>query len=587
MKASFLILEWYTANGRERARAIEQHICGPFACISNSTHSIVLSRQSRPYNAAADTMLLLGHVFGNANVPSEGCVATRLRALTNNVWGRYTAFARSDDSAYVMVDPSGAGRAYLVQDDELAMVADHLDPALMSRAGFAIDVDVSALTGCLLDPGTMVMAPLLRGVTAMVPGRAYSLGRDGDTIEIWSPVSLAFNDSRDAGAVAAYRLRAAVDHAVSTMVGTKRPLIELSGGLDSSILAGTMTALGIRASAVTVTAIGGDVDELRYAEATAKHARMPLHRGRTATYPKYATFMEAEQVAHPFIFGVDDAFADIIRATAGDGIDRIVTGQGGDAVFFQPATPLTTIDRYRACGWRSGWSALLDDARRTRSSVWHHIGPVVSDLVRGTPALQDELAGGLLTADALAHRKRFEHPWCANARHLPPGRQLQMLMLANCSIFHSAQPIDLGRPQLHPLLSQPVIESVLAIPTWQLASGPLDRGLARRAFADRLHHDITARRSKGEAAAYYSRAAVANLPYLRERLLDGALAKSGIIDRCVMEQALTAEYLFYSLDYRALILHAACEAWLSAWTQAPVRASCDPLAAEDRPTSWV
>lgn len=138
-------------------------------------------------------------------------------------------------------------------------------------------------------------------------------------------------------------------------------------------------------------------------------------------------------------------------------------------------------------------------------------------------------------------------------------------MLANSLVFHSGRALDLGRPLIHPLLSQPVVESALAIPTWRLATGRLDRGLARSIFADRLHPAVARRRSKGEAAAFYSRAATANLPYLRERLLDGALARAGIIDNAAMEKALTPEYLFHSLDYRALILHAACEAWLSAW----------------------
>jgi hypothetical protein len=34
----------------------------------------------------------------------------------------------------------------------------------------------------------------------------------------------------------------------------------------------------------------------------------------------------------------------------------------------------------------------------------------------------------------------------------------------------------------------------------------------------------------------------------------------------MMKQVLTPDYLFYSLDYRALVLHAACEAWLKAWS---------------------
>jgi asparagine synthase (glutamine-hydrolysing) len=566
---SFIVLSWHSSRGRERAEHLEHVFQLELVPVGRGPQSVVLA-QAGAARSVIPGLVILGEAHRRKGGPhvqdavSSGPIAC-LRALTTQYWGHYTAVAFDTLGPWVMVDPSGAGRAHLVQDTDLEMITNHLDPSAMRAANFEIDVNLSALAGSLLDPGTMVTAPLLRGVTNMVPGTAYHLNRRGAEIALWSPAALSNDCSENGYGFDGDRLRHAVDLAVTQLAGAGASLIELSGGLDSSILAGTMMALGIVPRAVTVELIGGDVDEVHYAQATARRCAIQLDLGLATTFPDYAAFMDVGQAAHPYMYGVDDAFANAVIGSA-DGIDRILTGQGGDAVFYQPATPLTTIDRYRALGIRSGWRSLLDDARRTRASIWHHILPVARDRLRGTPSPQDELADRLLTRQARAARTRFVHPWCVAAHALPPGRRLQMLMLANSLIFHSARPIDLGRPLVHPLLTQPVLESVLAVPTWRLASGRLDRGLARAAFADRLHPDVVARRSKGEAAAYYSRAAVANLPLLRERLLGGALVKAGIIDAPMMEQVLTPDYLFYSLDYRALVLHAACEAWLKAWS---------------------
>lgn len=560
MTLSLLILRWANARGRERADGLALAQASDLRTIFRGETIVVLASADIPIAFGENGLMLFGSMHGDLPRPTGHRPVEVLQQLSRSVWGSYLALIASPDGCFAMVDPSGAGRAHLVRDDDLVMVTDRLTPALMDLAGYTISVDLAAVAGCLVDPGTIVPAPLIDGVLPMTPGVMYDLAGKDTPHTIWSPRQIA------AGEGDGSMLRQTVDDAVGAMVNGQTPLLELSGGLDSSILAGIMSALEIEARAVTVELIGGDVDELRYARATAERCGIPLHVGRVADYPPYASFMETEQAAHPYTYGVDDAFAGVVRDGEAAGTDCVITGQGGDAVFYQPATPYTTIDRFRALGLTSGWGALLDDARRTRSSIWRHLREVARDRLHPQSLPEDELAGNLLTRAALDGRRRFQHPWRFEAKDEPPGRQLHILMLANSLSFHSARAVDLGRPLIHPLLSQPVIEAALAIPTWQLAIGPLDRGLARQLFADRLHPSIAGRRSKGEAGAFYSRAAVANLPYLRERLLDGALAKAGIIDRQAMGRTLTADHLFYSLDYRALILHAAVEAWLSAWT---------------------
>ena len=118
---------------------------------------------------------------------------------------------------------------------------------------------------------------------------------------------------------------------------------------------------------------------------------------------------------------------------------------------------------------------------------------------------------------------------------------------------------------IHPLLSQPVVEACLALPTHQLALGRRDRGLARRAFGDRLPSTILDRRSKGEMTAFYGRMIADGLDVLRPWLLEGRLAAMGLIDREGAEALLTRESLAWRGGYVDIMVTAAIEGWVRTW----------------------
>src|SRR3546814_5721791 len=57
-------------------------------------------------------------------------------------------------------------------------------------------------------------------------------------------------------------------------------------------------------------------------------------------------------------------------------------------------------------------------------------------------------------------------------------------------------------PVIHPLLSQPVIEHCLAIPTWLQCAGGCDRSIARQAFKPDLPAKVIERRGKGSPQGF-------------------------------------------------------------------------------------
>jgi len=157
------------------------------------------------------------------------------------------------------------------------------------------------------------------------------------------------------------------------------------------------------------------------------------------------------------------------------------------------------------------------------------------------------------------------HPWLREDRLLPPARRMQFEAIANCQNFNGPTWRAGFAPLIHPLLSLPVVEACLAIPTYRLAKGSGNRALAREIFADWLPEVVRSRHDKGDATSYYRRAVAENLPYLRSLLLDGVLVSHGLLDGDGIDMALREEQLIWSDTSRMIAVYASFEAWARYW----------------------
>ena len=116
-----------------------------------------------------------------------------------------------------------------------------------------------------------------------------------------------------------------------------------------------------------------------------------------------------------------------------------------------------------------------------------------------------------------------------------------------------------------PLMSQPLMELCLAIPTWLWCEGGLNRSVARRAFADALPPSILTRTAKAGPDSYIRAIFDRNRQAVRHSLMDGLLARQGLLDLPAVEQALGIDaYTGDSIIYRLLDL-AEAEHWARAW----------------------
>lgn len=504
-----------------------------------------------------------GATTGSGTGPSDG------HGFVEAFWGDYVAFFRppGSDEIAVIRAPSGRLPAFRTALDGITMVAS--DPAmLLALAGTGPRIDWRFLAHHLAFPHLRCAATGLAGIDELFAGDRTIFGGKGRRREtMWSPWDFAAPERQIADLDEARRtLRKSVTDATAGLVQPYRSiLLELSGGLDSSVLAAALAACEAPASALNLVTPRAEGDERDYARATAAATGLVLTE-RNVEADIDLTRPVPHRSARPgipqILGAADRLLGDLALAS---GVEAFVSGTGGDCIFCAPGSAAPAADALRLFGpGRRFLRAVryIADVHDTNlwtagSMAWRQAHrPPIHRVWPGTDAF--------LAKDVLPHEPDF-HPWLVEPVDALPGRRSHIRSVVAAFSHLDGYARHAVAPSLFPLLSQPVMETCFRIPTWMWIDGGRDRAVARQAFGDVLPAKVIDRRSKGGMDAYCLRNFEANRERLEPYLLDGHLAGAGLLD-----QPSVAAYLRQPVGSRDprfyhLLPIIDAEAWTRGW----------------------
>ena len=481
-----------------------------------------------------------------AVLASEGLTAERARSVVTQGWGRYVLIRRVRGETAVLRDPSGAIEAVVWRRAGVTVVASHPDFGLDCFLPDDVGIDWTAVENLVRRPGQFRHRLALIGLTPVAAGELRTIGPDSSRgTQAWSPSEI-YRRGRSGPRP---NLREAVERAVRGLAGRRAWVMEVSGGLDSAIVAGALTPVQRQRVTAWVNHFveQPEGDERAYARPVVEAFGAALCEVRRQDLGVTLDWLKASGCGfRPAANDLDpDYNADIATRVQQTGAWGSLTGQGGDAVFFQMPTALIALDEIAERGRQARLPVIHRVARWTRRSVWPWAW---MPLLRRR---RDQLSA-------------IDHPWLADLEGVPPAKTVQISALAACQIFQMPAARSLGGPCVNPLLSQPVMEAGLALSAVDLTWGGRDRAAARDAFRDRLPLAVFQRRSKGELGAYYGEAVAAKLDVLRPWLLEGELAKRGMLPGG-LDQAMTRDVLIWRGGFSTLLSLALTEAWVRHW----------------------
>jgi asparagine synthase (glutamine-hydrolysing) len=262
------------------------------------------------------------------------------------------------------------------------------------------------------------------------------------------------------------------------------------------------------------------------------------------------------------------------------GATALFGGAGGDGLFYQNTAVLAAVDYIHLKGARPWlWKVALDAARIDRLSVWTVVWRALAESLGDStwnPLAQIGSGKNFVNPAVVAavrNNQEYAHPWLEEASGVPHGKLWHAMAISSPLPFYD----PLGSPDdaesVYPIMSQPLIDLCLRLPTYVLINSGWDRAIARRAFSDELPVEIIRRRAKGSSTMSAKKLFENNIPFMRELLLDGHLVRAGLLDKKKLEKSLSPGRPVDGLSFgEILIEHLCTEAWLRVWHESAATA---------------
>ena len=543
---------------------------------------------------ATDSALLLsdgngvaiGHVFSREDKPrriSSTSTAPATNPITgagllSSAWGGYVAFW-FDNSGKTMGlrDPSGTVPCWIGRFNGLVVIASDLE-TVFATGVVQPQIDWPYLWSYLYAYDFPTHATALENVSELMPGFQLELGKSpAAQLPTWSPwdhVAPIPGSTEDL----ADRLAQTLSSTLKTWGSCFDTVVMgVSGGLDSSIVTEGLAQATSNLQLLTMATHDPLGDERHYARILAAHLGLPL----TEVFHETATVEIFEPSSTHLPRPLGRAFGQSTQRAklelgAAISCDAYFSGVGGDNVFgyTQSASPI--VDRLKSEGLGKGTlQTLRNVCRLTECSVWEAVS------MAGTIWRAPKNRMWLGSSDRFLGPARAytpattEHPWISASTATLPGKFGHVAGLVRIQGTLGSFPRASCAPQIHPLLSQPIVELCLGIPSWHWVAGGRNRGLARLAYERRLPPELINRRSKGGPSGFAYDVAQVYRRQIREHLLDGVGLKQGLFDHVSLEIALASDRPYLNDDHVRLFELLEVECWARYWLAKPVARKMD------------
>ncbi|WP_116808680.1 asparagine synthase-related protein [Steroidobacter cummioxidans] len=538
----------------------------------------LLARSRDLFSATPDQQFQFGATQSHEFVQSRG------KWLIDHAWGDYVAFGYDANGyKWVLKDPTGSlpclRTEYRGVSIFFSRIGDCLDLRLLRFTANETFLRCHMMAGSsFLDTSSLNEAsPVRRG--ECVEFQQHSTGWQSTTRMYWTPLSYrGAEDLIEDPQTAALAMHSAIKAATAGLARMHRSLLlRLSGGLDSSIVAGCLKGTTERFTAYTYFSPIGRSDERPWARLAATHAgcehiEYPLHALdldltlglRMPPSPEPSPllgFIQRNTIEREMI--------ERTQATA------LFSGDGGDSGFCSDSLTYAVPEFLRQHGItprlfrlasqvallteKSSWTVLTTAVRRVVAN--HNTGVPRDRILAASQLVSPEIKQAFSGHDSVSH------PWFRDQRRVPWDkiRRIGTLMMAP-DYYGVAVPADAPVPEVvSPLYSQPVIELLLRIPIHTHFHRGRDRGLARVAFVAETPEPILRRLWKDRAPGFHDQLLERERPFLKETLLDGVLARHGLLDRPLLEEVLSAGPTKNTVYPGEIFRHLDSELWARHW----------------------
>lgn len=528
---------------------------------------------------------------------SEEILRSMGRSLISNCWGYYVVALHFPENANAIVlrGPASPLACFRVEQGSLNIFFSHVNDCIDLKIT-PLSINWDCVTAQLVGGDYLTDETAIREIDSLECGESIECNPDGHFKRVyWDPRPLLEERFPASFAKAAQTLRRATEYSISALSSQHdRILVQLSGGLDSSIVLSSLSRVPHKPIVTAVNYYsGGSGDERYFARTMAEAVNCRLVERARNEDLDFRRFLDCNLTVRPVLnFSAPDVEARNIALTEELNATAIFDGELGDNIFGSHPRPGALVECIRQSGLGPGFlSNALDYSILSKQSLWRTLSltrrEALSVSVEPDFSASKELqrmlgadrgnSAMLASKEAREHHAnmadRFLHPWLKQSRRIAPGSHALLfgVIAVTSTTYHSPFCGSHGPLRMSPLVSQPLIETALRMPTHLHWKYGLDRAVARTAFADVLPQEILLRGlGKGGPGLWVKRVVERNSGFLREFLLDGILARRRLIDRTKLETILSPRIAKSTVVVGDILAKVYIEAWLRAWQRVEI-----------------
>ncbi|THF64870.1 asparagine synthase [Pseudothauera nasutitermitis] len=470
-----------------------------------------------------------------SGVPSDASEARRL--ILQNYWGDYILVmqeASHQPLISITRGPSPASDLLCFYSARHGKTFATSDISLVTRLGhYHKLVDFDYIAHRLIYPSLKTSRTGIADVSELLPGCTLRLTNGhANVAQDWSPWNFVDKNARYSDHhEAALAIRTAIKLVVAAWANQdKSILLELSGGLDSSIVGACLKDTHANVTCGTLTTSTPGADEREYAALVADMLGAELLSTQLQYDYAQFEFPLPQRFVTPVIGPLQYAIDRVMMETADQyGVTSYFSGAGGDTVFCYQTSAAPAADAFLGAGISTGIRTIQDISMFHQCTYWKAGRLTFRKLFQRQDKLYD--IDRTLLSKHIPLPTTEQHPWLSppNEEALIGDRQ-RIFELSATHFFRDSCLRATTRRFRMPLLSQPVIEACLRAPSWMWFSGGQNRAVARHAFADELPPRILARKSKGSFTSYLGALYRRRRGEMLHFLLNGVLQSQNLLD---------------------------------------------------------
>lgn len=545
--------------------------------LETATATLLVDR-SLPILSHEDRGFVLGHIFTPGRpgpltaIPPgawDGIISSRGRHLVDRYWGGYVAvLAQPGATVDVVRAPFGWLPCFTCSKGAVTALASDVG-TLIAAGLLSPRLDRDALGRHLLLGDIRRDDTALTGLTELRGGDRLAIGENPARDTLWSPWIFAATERQLMDPKEAFkRLRDTALYCVRERTSAQgRPLLMMSGGLDSSVLAACLHGCGRQVTGFTFATDNPSGDERAPARRVTDHLGMALIADTSRVDDVDITRSYAARLPRPVARSFEQGVQALVRrAVAAVDATQVLNGSAGDNIFCTIVSPAPAADCLLVEQGRPHfWSTVRTVADLGQASVstvaWRSWRRARSRRSYGRDPDKSFLSSIAASQAAAALR----HPWLHAPPGIPPGKSVHVGLLALAQGFIEDFDPATTCPSDPVLISQPLIETCLRIPSWLWFDRGCNRAAARHAFAADLPPETVWRRSKGTPDSFVVQLLDANRPLIRTMLSDGVLASFGLLDVASIQAALDDPRPARGFAFARIMQLVDAEAWARGW----------------------